>query len=55
MKTKRYCITYLSPGGIHYHFRCYAKNKWEARKECRVGLGIKNKDIVEIREEETWI
>ena len=55
MITKRYCITYLSPGGIHYHFRCYAENKKEARKECRTGLGIKNKDIVEIREEETWI
>lgn len=55
MTTKRYCITYLSPGGIHYHFRCYAENKREARKECRVGLGIKNKDIVEIREEGTWI
>ena len=55
MTTKRYCITYLSHGGIHYHFRCYAENKWKARKECRVGLWIKNKDIIEIREEETWI
>lgn len=45
---KRYCVVYLSPGGMHYRYRCTAKNKTEARRFCKEDLGISDKDIVEI-------
>ena len=48
---KFYCVVYLSEGGMHYRYRCYAENKREARKLCRASLGIANKNIVEIYEE----
>jgi hypothetical protein len=46
-----YCVVYLSPGGIHYRFRCSAKDKNQARKICRDYLGITNKEIVEVEKE----
>lgn len=49
---KRYCVIYLSPGGMHYRFRCSAKSKSEAKKICKIALGITNSDIVEVEVEE---
>lgn len=51
---KFYCVVYLSEGGMHYRYRCYAKNKREVRKLCRESMGIANKNIVEIYEEKYW-
>lgn len=48
---KRYCVIYLSPGGMHYRFRCGAKDKREARKICKLALGIADSDIVEVEVE----
>lgn len=44
---KRYCVVYLSPGGMHYRYRCCAANKREAKRKCREALGVSNADIVE--------
>ena len=49
---KKYCVVYLSPGGMHYRFRCVAEGKRQARKLCRDNLGIRDRDIVEVEEEE---
>lgn len=48
---KKYCVVYLSPGGVHYRFRCSAANKREARRIAREGVGCSNNDIVEVYEE----
>lgn len=47
---KFYCVVYLVDG-IHYRYRCYAKNKKEARKMCTKDMLVKRKDIVEVYEE----
>ena len=47
-----YVVVYLSAGGMHYRFRCYANGKREARRECKGALGIKETDIVEVYVEE---
>lgn len=49
---KRYIVVYLSEGGIHYRYRCSAKSKWEARKICRTNMGITDKKIIEVYEED---
>ena len=49
---KYYCITYLSEGGMHYRYRCCARSKKEAKKQCREYLGISSDKIVEVAEEE---
>ncbi len=49
---KNYCVVYLSAGGMHYRFRCVAKNATEAKKICRQSLGISNKDITDVYEED---
>lgn len=49
---KKYCVVYLSLGGMHYRFRCMADNKKEARKECHNALGVKYKDITDCYEED---
>ena len=46
--TKRYIVVYLSAGGMHYNFRCYATNKGEAREQCREALGVSNSDITDV-------
>ncbi|MCR5368385.1 hypothetical protein [Eubacterium sp.] len=48
---KRYCVVYLSPGGIHYRYRCWAGNKAEAKRMCKENIGIRYKDITEVTEE----
>lgn len=48
---KLYCVVYLSPGGMHYRYRCSAKNKRAARKMCRDCMGVTDKEIVEVEEE----
>lgn len=48
---KRYCVVYLSSGGMHYRYRCSAINKKEAKKKCREALGVKNTDITDVYEE----
>ena len=48
---KLYIVVYLSAGGMHYRYRCSAKDKREARKMCRHALGITDKEIVEVEEE----
>lgn len=45
---ERFVVIYLSEGGMHYRYRCTAKNKAEARKMCRLALGISSKSIVEV-------
>ena len=49
---KKYCVVYLSPGGMHYRYRCSAGNKREAKRKCREALGVNNTDIVEVEVEE---
>ena len=51
---KRYCVVYLSPGGIHYRYRCYASNKTEAKRMCRENAGVAYADMVEVYEEGIW-
>lgn len=41
-----YVVVYLVCG-THYRYRCIAKNKREAEKECKEMMGIKKEDIVE--------
>ena len=48
---KKYCVTYLSPGGMYYRFRCSARNKQDARKQCRTCMGISDRMIVEVEQE----
>lgn len=48
---KEYVVVYLSEGGIHYRFRCCARTKQEARKECHGALGVKYRDITDVYEE----
>ena len=47
---KTYCVVYRVYG-IYYRFRCCAKNKKQARLECRDAMWCKDKDIVEVYEE----
>lgn len=47
-----YCVVYLSLGGMHYRYRCSARNKREAKRMCKEALGISNTDIVEVEVEE---
>ena len=42
-----YCVVYLSPGGMHYRYRCYAPNKKEAKRMCHDAMGVRYKDIVD--------
>ncbi len=42
-----FCVVYRVCG-VHYHYRCEAKSKAEARRLCCVNMGIKNKDIVSV-------
>lgn len=49
---RRYCVVYVSGGFMRYRFRCYAKSKAAAKRECRLGLGITNKEIVDVYEED---
>ena len=49
---KEYVVVYLSPGGMHYRYRCSAQNKKEARKMCHNAMGVRYKDITDIYEEE---
>lgn len=48
---KNYCVVYTLYG-IHYRFRGTYSNKWEARKDCREKMGIKNANIIEVYEEQ---
>ena len=48
---KRYCVVYIV-FGIHYRYRCSAKNKREARKYCREAMGITDRQIVDVEEED---
>lgn len=50
---KHYIVVYLSAGGMHYNFRCYASNKREAKRACREALGVTNSDITDVYED-TW-
>ena len=49
---KIFVVVYLSPGGIHYRFRCTAKGKRDARHQALIALGLSMRDIVECYEEE---
>ena len=48
---KEYIVVYLSAGGMHYNFRCYAKNSRQAKKECRECMGVSNEDITDVYED----
>ena len=50
---KEYVVVYLS-GGMHYRFRCYAKTKQAARKECHGAMGVRYADITDVYEEQTY-
>lgn len=47
---KRYVVVYMVCG-IHYRYRCSAKNKREAEKSCIEMMGVTKKDIKETYEE----
>ena len=49
---KFYCVVYLSPGGMHYRFRCTASSTKQAKKICEESLGISDEDIVEVYRED---
>lgn len=49
---KRYCVVYLSAGGIHYRYRCAANSKGEAKRMCKENIGVKNTDIVDVYTED---
>lgn len=49
---KHYVVTYLA-AGMHYRFRCSAKNKRDAKKQCCECMFCCPSDIVEV-EEELW-
>lgn len=46
-----YCVVYLVCG-VHYRYRCKARNKQNARKMCKETIGIEYKDIVEVYRED---
>lgn len=48
---KSYCVVYLSAAKMHNRYRCLAESKKEARTNCCKYMGCKNKDIVEVYEE----
>lgn len=48
---KLYCVVYLSPGGMHYRYRCTAKTKKEAKIACHNAMGCRYKDITDVYEE----
>ena len=48
---KLYCVVYFTDT-FHYRFRCSAKTKTEAKRQCVECLGIKYKDIVEVYTED---
>ena len=52
--TKKYCVVYLSAGGMHYRFRCCAYTAREARKECHNAMGVRYADITEVYREEEY-
>lgn len=49
---KRYCVVYLSEGGSHYRYRCYAKSVGFAKKYCCQAMGCKQSAIVDVYEED---
>lgn len=49
---KRYCVVYLSPGGMHNRYRCTAENKRQARRICRQAMGLSDREIVSVEEED---
>ena len=48
----QYCVVYLSPGGIHYRYRCIADTAQQARTECHKVMGVSYKNIVEVYRED---
>ena len=50
---KFYTVTYIVCG-IHYTYRCTAKTKAEAKKNCHKAMGVKYKDITECELEYTY-
>lgn len=48
---KSYVVTYISAYGFHERFRCTAKNKREARKECKECLNSFCEKITEVEED----
>ena len=49
---KHYVVVYLSPGGMHYRYRCYAKSKRIAMRMCTEDVGIAYSNITEVYIEE---
>lgn len=49
---KRFIVVYLSEGGMHCRYRCSAKSKHEARQICRKCMGISDRLIVDVYEED---
>lgn len=45
---KDYVVVYLSEGGMHYHFRCSAKNTRQAKRICRDYIGVSNDNITDV-------
>lgn len=48
---KRYVVVYISPGGMHYRYRCIAKDKKDAKRQCKNSMGADKKDIVDVYKE----
>ncbi len=47
---KKYVVVYIV-NGIHYRYRCYAKNKRDAENACIEMMGVAKKNIRETYEE----
>ena len=45
---RRYIVVYLSEGGMYYNFRCYARTKRDARKQCHGALGVRYADMTDV-------
>lgn len=48
---KIYVVTYLSQYGLHERFRCSAKSKKAARKECVECMGYLCVEVISVEEE----
>ena len=46
---RSYIVVYRV-AGVHYRYRCTAKNKMDARRQCCEAMGITMKDIVSVEE-----
>ena len=45
---KNYCVVYMSKGGMHYRYRCQARNRVQAKAQCIRNMGCTYDDIYDV-------